>query len=235
MSQSHVLGVDGFRVSHSPFYECFPGQLNIWGFNRVEDSKTGWRHDNFVRGDVDGIALIKRIELKGNSTTSKQGKRSRRTSTTSKASYSSSTVPDLAASVGSVSESKGSSVSSNSAETPLEVMMTNMSSSTAPSEPTTQETTQSAPPQLRMSRSGLLSVPSQVSYNPDMSSEYIQYAVPPAFLAQTTASLIQPIDPISISQSMFGGPPSNYSDQHAQQMTETEEDAFDVAIRELFS
>jgi len=200
------------------------GQLNIWGFNRVEDSKIGWRHDNFIRGDVDGIALIKRIELKG--------KRFRRTSTASKESYSSAIAPDLTATVGSVSEPEVSSVSSNSAEIPLEVLMAKMPSSTVPSEPT-HETSQDAQQQFGVSGSGLLSVPSQVLYNPATSSEYSHYT--PAFLAQTTSSLIQPIDRIIIGQSMtFGGPQSSDSIQHAQ-MTETEEDAFDVAIRELFS
>jgi len=115
-------------------------------------------------------------------------------------------------------------------------MMAKLSSSTVPSdaEPT-HETSQDAQQQFGVSGSGLLTVPSQVLYNPVTSSEYSQYT--PAFLAQTTSSLIQPIDRIIIGQSMaFGGPLSNDSIQHAQ-MTDTfeEEDAFDVAIRELFS
>lgn len=207
-------------------FRSFTRQLNIWGFNRVEDSKRGWRHDDFIRGNVDGIASIKRIEVKGKSTT---GKRIRRAARTSKKPYSSATVPYLAVAVGSVSESEVSSISSNSAEPPLEVLRANMSSSTVSSEPT-HETTQESPQQLRTS--GLLSVPSQVWYNP----AYIQSTQ--AFLAQTTepAPLIQSIDPISTSPSMtFGGSSSNDSTQFAQMAEFEEEDAFDVAIRELFS
>ena len=209
------------------------GQLNIWGFNRVEDSKIGWRHDNFIRGDVDGIALIKRIEIKGRSTTSKQWERSRRTTRASEESYSSATVPDLAALVGSVSESKVSSVSSNSAELPLEVLMNDTPSSAVLSEPA-HETSQASTQQLRMAGSGLLSVPSLALYNPAASSEFSRYT--PAFLAQATASLIQSIGPTSTSHSMaYGGPSSNDPIQFAQMTGVEEEDAFDVAIRELFS
>mmetsp|Transcript_22084 Transcript_22084/g.50520 ORF Transcript_22084/g.50520 Transcript_22084/m.50520 type:complete len:315 (-) Transcript_22084:210-1154(-) len=224
-------------------FRSFTRQLNLWGFNRVEDSKTGWWHDNFIRGNVDRIALIKRIEVKGKSTT---GKRSRRAARTSEKPYSSATAPDLAAAVGSVSESEVSSISSNTAEPPLKVLRANMSSSTISSEPThetTHETTQS-PQQLRTP--GLLSVPSQVWYNP----AYIQST--PAFLVQAPkpapAPLVQPapllqpaplirsIDPISTIPSMiFGGSSSNDSTQFAQLAEVEEEDAFDVAIRELFS
>ena len=112
--------------------------------------------------------------------------------------------------------------------------MATMSSSTVPSEPT-HESSQDAQQQFGVSGSDLLTVPSQVWYNPATSSDYSQYT--PAFLAQATAPLIQSADPISISDPMaFGGPPSNDSIQHTQMMeTFEEEDAFDVAIRELFS
>ncbi|EJK65720.1 hypothetical protein THAOC_13395, partial [Thalassiosira oceanica] len=91
-------------------------QLNIWSFNRIKDSKRGWRHDNFIRGNVDGIALIKRIKVKRKTKTSKQGKRTRGVARTPWKPYSSATAPDLAAAVGSVSESEVSSISSNSAD-----------------------------------------------------------------------------------------------------------------------
>ncbi|EJK44083.1 hypothetical protein THAOC_37408 [Thalassiosira oceanica] len=217
-------------------FRSFTRQLNLWGFNRVEDSKRGWWHDNFIRGNVDRIALIKRIEVKGKSTT---GKRSRRAARTSEKPYSSATAPDLAAAVGSVSESEVSSISSNTAEPPLKVLRANMSSSTISSE-TTHETTRQSQQQLRTS--GLPSVPSQVWYNP----AYIQST--PAFLVQAPAPkpkpapLVQPaplirsIDPISTIPSMiFGGSSSNDSTPFAQMAEVEEEDAFDVAIRELFS
>ena len=99
------------RPTHFSVCECVSGQLNIWGFNRLEDSKKGWRHDYFIRGDVERVALIKRIEIKGRSTTTRQRKRSRRTTTASKESCNSTVpvLPDLAASIGcvSLSESDG--------------------------------------------------------------------------------------------------------------------------------
>ena len=154
----------------------------------------------------------------------------------SKESYISSVtaLPEPAASVGSVSESEVSSISS-SAEPPLEVMTTDTPSSTVPSEPTHEahEIAQDSPQQLGIS--GHPSVPSQVSYNPTSSTEYIQYT--PAFLAQTTAPLIQSLDPISASRNSmsFGVPSSNDFMQFAQMMEAEEEDAFDVAVRKMFS
>ena len=140
---------------------------------------------------------------------------------------------DLAALVGSVSESEVSSVSSNSAELPLEVLMNDTPSSAVLSEPA-HETSQASTQQLRMAGSGLLSVPSLALYNPAASSEFSRYT--PAFLAQATASLIQSIGPTSTSHSMaYGGPSSNDPIQFAQMTGVEEEDAFDVAIRELFS
>ena len=173
--------------------------------------------------------MIKRIEIKGRSTTSKQGKRSRRTARASKESYSSATVPDLTASFSSVSEPIVSSVSSNSAELPLELLTNDTPSSAVPSEPT-HETTQAAPQQLRMSDSGLLSVPSQVLYNLATSSEYSQYTLAPL------APLFQSIDRISTSHSLpFGGPRFYDPIQFAQMTEAEEEDAFDVAIKKIFS
>ncbi|EJK67929.1 hypothetical protein THAOC_10958 [Thalassiosira oceanica] len=198
------------------------------------DSKKGWRHDNFIRGDVDRVALIKRIEIKGKSTSSRQRKRSRRTATAKKELHNSSApVSASAASVGGcVSESEVSSISSNSAEPPLEVLSTVTLSGTVPSKPT-HETAQESPRQLNMP--GHLRVPSQVSYNPTTSSGYIQYT--PAFLAQTTAPLVQSIDPISISRNSMalGGPSSDDFLQFAQMMEVKQEDPFDVAVRKMFS
>ena len=136
---------------------------------------------------------------------------------------------DLAALVGSVSESEVSSVSSNSAELPLEVLMNDTPSSAVLSEPA-HETSQASTQQLRMASSGLLSVPSLALYNPAASSEFSRYT--PAFLAQATASLIQSIGPTSTSHSMaYGGPSSNDPIQFAKMTGVEEEDAFDVAIR----
>ena len=136
---------------------------------------------------------------------------------------------DLAALVGSVSESEVSSVSSNSAELPLEVLMNDTPSSAVLSEPA-HETSQASTQQLRMASSGLLSVPSLALYNPAASSEFSRYT--PAFLAQATASLIQSIGPTSTSHSMaYGRPSSNDPIQFAKMTGVEEEDAFDVAIR----
>ena len=162
--------------------------------------------------------------MKGKATT---GKRTQRSARTSQKDCTSATVPDSTVAVGNVSESEASSISSNSAEPPLEVLMTNMSSSTVPSEPIHEITEQ------QLTTSELPSVPSQVWYNP----AYIQ--PPAAFLAQVTApaTLIRsmdPIDPISSSHCMATDGSSN-DFQFAEMSEAEEEDAFDVAIRELFS
>ena len=130
----------------------------------------------------------------------------------SKKDYSSAIVPDSTAAVGNVSESEAevSSISSNSA---------------VPSEPTHEII------QRQLRTSGLPIVPSQVWYNP----AYVQST--PAFLARATgpAPLIQPIDQISTNTMAIDGASSHDSTQFAQVLEAEEEDAFDVAIRELFS
>ena len=84
---------------------------------------------------------------------------------------------------------------------------------------------------------GHLSVPSQVLYNPTptTSSEYSQYT--PTFLAQTTAPLIQSIDPVNASRNSmpFHGPSTSDFMQFAEIMQAEEEDEFDVAVRKMFS
>jgi len=44
----------------------FTRQLNLWGFSRITTAEAnGWTHPHFVRGYVDGLKNVKRIEVKG--------------------------------------------------------------------------------------------------------------------------------------------------------------------------
>ncbi|KAL9187739.1 hypothetical protein ACHAXT_006117 [Thalassiosira profunda] len=46
-------------------YRSFTRQLNLWGFQRSSTRTVGkWEHPHFVRGDLEGLSAIERIEVK---------------------------------------------------------------------------------------------------------------------------------------------------------------------------
>ena len=47
-------------------------QLNLWGFKRHKKNKNVWFHPHFIRGSVDGLKCIERVEVR-TSDTSKRG------------------------------------------------------------------------------------------------------------------------------------------------------------------
>jgi len=46
-------------------FRSFTSELNLWGFENLPSHTHTWFHEYFIRGNIDGLELMKRIEIKG--------------------------------------------------------------------------------------------------------------------------------------------------------------------------